>query len=171
MVSDKQDYIASGQFGGGERLLDVSDVRRDGTVLVYMEPLYPGGFKDIVPGSQCMANLYSNHHDEIADPNTSFGRGLVLQQRRCAGSGPCHADAHSGGADALPHAGLFRRPLKRARCVLCTPCWPGELQGGQGRDDAPLPVLGGLHTGNEPAPVILACRGWRRPRPTRPVRT
>ena len=78
VVSDKQDYIASGQFGGGERLLDVSDVRRDGTVLVYMEPLYPGGFKDIVPGSQCMANLYSNHHDEIADPNTSFGRGLVL---------------------------------------------------------------------------------------------
>ena len=78
VVSDKQDYIASGQFGGGERLVDVSDVRRDGTVLVYMEPLYPGGFKDIVPGSQCMANLYSNHHEQIADPNTSWGRGLAL---------------------------------------------------------------------------------------------
>ena len=78
VVSDKQNYIASGQFGGGERLVDVSDVRRDGTVLVHLEPLYPGGFDDIVPGSQCMANLYSNHHDEIADPNTSFGRGIAL---------------------------------------------------------------------------------------------
>ena len=78
VVSDKQNYIASGQFGGGERLVDVSDVRRDGTVLVHLEPLYPGGFDDIVPGSQCMANLYSNHHEEIADPNTSFGRGIAL---------------------------------------------------------------------------------------------
>lgn len=78
VVSDKQDYIASGQFGGGERLVEVSDVRRDGTVLVHLEPLYPGGFDDIVPGSQCMANLYSNHHDEIADPGTSFGRGIAL---------------------------------------------------------------------------------------------
>ena len=78
VVSDKQDYIASGQFGGGERLVDVSDTRRDGTVLVHLEPLYPGGFDNIVPGSQCMANLYSNHHDEIADPNTSTGRAIAL---------------------------------------------------------------------------------------------
>lgn len=78
VVSDKQDYIASGQFGGGERLVDVSDTRRDGTVLVHLEPLYPGGFDKIMPGSQCMANLYSNHHDEIADPNTSTGRAIAL---------------------------------------------------------------------------------------------
>lgn len=70
VVSDKQQYIASGQFGGGERLMDVTDVKRDGTVLVYLEPLYKGGFAKIVPGSQCMANLYSNHHEAIADPAT-----------------------------------------------------------------------------------------------------
>lgn len=78
VVSNRQNYIATGQFGGGERLVDIGEVRRDGTVLTYLEPLYPGGFKDIVPGSQCAANLYSNHHDEIADPNTSWGRGLAL---------------------------------------------------------------------------------------------
>lgn len=71
VVSDKQQYIATGQFGGGEKLMDVTDVKRDGTVLVYLEPLYKGGFADIVPGSQCMANLYSNHHEVIEDPATS----------------------------------------------------------------------------------------------------
>ena len=30
-----------------------------------------GGFADIVPGSQCMVNLYSNHHETIEDPATS----------------------------------------------------------------------------------------------------
>ena len=65
-------------MNSGERLVDVSEAKRDGTVMVNFEPLYADGFKDIVPGSQCMANLYSNHHDEIADPNTSFGRGLAL---------------------------------------------------------------------------------------------
>lgn len=78
VVTHKQDYIASGQFGGGERLVELADVQRDGTVLVYLEPLYQGGFTDIVPGSQCMANLYSNHHDEIADPQTSTLRGIGL---------------------------------------------------------------------------------------------
>lgn len=78
VVSDKQQYIASGQFGGGERLVDVTDVKRDGTVLVYLEPLYKGGFEKIVPGSQCMANLYSNHHDEIADPATPWLTGIAL---------------------------------------------------------------------------------------------
>ena len=56
----------------------IGEVRRDGTVLTYLEPLYPGGFKDIVPGSQCAANLYSNHHDEIADPNTPAWAKTVI---------------------------------------------------------------------------------------------
>ena len=55
-----------------------SGKEKDGTVLVHLEPLYPGGFDKIMPGSQCMANLYSNHHDEIADPNTSTGRAIAL---------------------------------------------------------------------------------------------
>lgn len=93
VVSDKQQFIASGQFGGGERLMDVSEVKRDGTVLVYLEPLYDGGFKDIVPGSQCMANLYSNHHEEIADPATSSLKGLAL---------------HAVDALGLVHAMLLR---------------------------------------------------------------
>lgn len=58
VVSEKQDYIATGQFSGGERLVDISQVQRDGTVTVYFEPLYEGGFQDIVPGSQCVAGSF-----------------------------------------------------------------------------------------------------------------
>lgn len=93
VVSEKQDYIASGQFAGGERLVDFGTVSRDGTVSVFFEPLYPGGFEKIVPGSQCVANLYSNHHDEIADPNTSTGRAIAL---------------HAVDALGLVHAMLLR---------------------------------------------------------------
>lgn len=78
VVSDKQDYIASGQFRLGEQLVDVKDAPGGGTILVYFQPLYAGGFKGIVPGSQCVANVYSNHHDEIANPATSSGRRLAL---------------------------------------------------------------------------------------------
>lgn len=93
VVSDKQDYIATGQFAGGERLVDVSTVSRDGTVTVFFEPLYAGGFQKVVPGSQCIANLYSNHHDEIADPETSGGRAVAL---------------HAVDALGLVHAMLMR---------------------------------------------------------------
>ena len=37
-----------------------------GTVLAVLEPLYEGVLEDIPPGSSCIANLYSNHHDELA---------------------------------------------------------------------------------------------------------
>lgn len=93
VVSEKQDYIATGQFSGGERLVDISQVQRDGTVTVYFEPLYEGGFQDIVPGSQCVANLYSNHHDEIMAPETSTMRGIGL---------------HAVDALGLVHAMLLR---------------------------------------------------------------
>lgn len=93
VVSEKQDYIATGQFSGGERLVDISQVQRDGTVTVYFEPLYEGGFQDIVPGSQCVANFYSNHHDEIMAPETSTMRGIGL---------------HAVDALGLVHAMLLR---------------------------------------------------------------
>ncbi|MFV0292823.1 MAG: HlyD family secretion protein [Paracoccus sp. (in: a-proteobacteria)] len=93
VVSDKQDYIATGQFAGGERLVDIGSIARDGTVTVYFEPLYTDGFSKVVPGSQCIANLYSNHHDEITDPATSTIRGIAL---------------HAVDALGLVHAMLMR---------------------------------------------------------------
>jgi multidrug resistance efflux pump len=78
VVTGVQDFIAAGQFRGGEQLIDVQQVTRPGTLLVTLEPLFKGGIDDVTPGSSCIANAYSNNHDIIADKNTGFFRGLVL---------------------------------------------------------------------------------------------
>src|SRR6201989_3566898 len=43
VVTSVQDYIAAGQFRGGEQLIDPQQVARPGTLLVFLEPLYAGG--------------------------------------------------------------------------------------------------------------------------------
>jgi len=78
VVTSVQDYIAAGQFRGGEQLIDPQQVRAPGTLLVLLEPLFKGGLDDITPGSSCIANAYSSNHDEIAAPGTGAFRGAVL---------------------------------------------------------------------------------------------
>jgi multidrug resistance efflux pump len=93
VVTNVQDYIAAGQFRGGEQLIDVQQVARPGTLLVFLEPLYKGGLDGITPGSSCIANAYSNNHDIIAAKDTGVVRGLVL---------------HALDALALVHAIILR---------------------------------------------------------------
>lgn len=78
VVIDVQDYIAAGQFRGGEQLIDVQNVTRPGTLLAHLEPLYQGGIDDVTPGSSCIANAYSNNHDTIVAKDTGVIRGAVL---------------------------------------------------------------------------------------------
>jgi len=73
-----QDYIAAGQFRGGEQLVDPQQVTRPGTLLAFLEPLYQGGLDDVTPGSSCIANAYSSNHDVIAAENTGTFRRVVL---------------------------------------------------------------------------------------------
>jgi multidrug resistance efflux pump len=93
VVTEVQDYIAAGQFRGGEQLIDAQQVRQPGTLLTILEPLYPGGIDDVTPGSSCIANAYSNNHDVIADPKTGTMKGLAL---------------HAVDALALVHALILR---------------------------------------------------------------
>jgi len=93
VVTNVQDYIAAGQFRGGEQLIDVQQVARPGSLLVFLEPLYKGGLDGITPGSSCIANAYSNNHDIIASKDTGVVRGLVL---------------HALDALALVHALILR---------------------------------------------------------------
>ncbi len=78
VVTDVQDYIAAGQFRGGEQLVDAQQVRQPGTLLVFLEPLYKSGLAGVTPGSSCIANAYSSNHDIIASKDTGFLRGLAL---------------------------------------------------------------------------------------------
>ncbi len=78
VVTGVQDYIAAGQVRSGEQLMDPQQVTRPGTVLAFLEPLYEGGFDGVTPGSSCIVNAYSSHHEEIIAPGTSTMRGIVL---------------------------------------------------------------------------------------------
>jgi multidrug resistance efflux pump len=78
VVTYVQDYIAAGQFRGGEQLIDAEQVKDPGTLLVFLEPLYKGGLNGVTPGSSCIANAYSNNHDLIASKDTGALRGVVL---------------------------------------------------------------------------------------------
>ena len=78
VVTAVQDYIAAGQFRGGEQLVEAQQVSRPGTLLVFLEPLYQGGLDGVTPGSSCIANAYSNNHDLIVSKDTGFVRGIAL---------------------------------------------------------------------------------------------
>jgi multidrug resistance efflux pump len=91
VVTDVQDYIAAGQFRGGEQLIDPQQVTRPGTLATFLEPLYKGGLDGVTPGSSCIANAYSSNHDEIAASGAI--RGFVL---------------HAVDALALVHAIILR---------------------------------------------------------------
>ncbi|WP_114947967.1 HlyD family secretion protein [Microvirga calopogonii] len=93
VITGVQDYIAAGQLRSGEQLLDAQQVTRPGTVLAFLEPLYEGGFNGVTPGSSCIVNAYSNHHEEIIAPETGTMRGIAL---------------HAVDAVGLVHAMLLR---------------------------------------------------------------
>ncbi|HEV2716142.1 MAG TPA: hypothetical protein VGU64_12825 [Terriglobales bacterium] len=78
VVTSVQNYIAAGQFRGGEQLVDPQQVSRPGTLLIVLEPLYKGGLDGVTPGSSCIANAYSDNHDTIAAKDTGVFRGIAL---------------------------------------------------------------------------------------------
>jgi multidrug resistance efflux pump len=78
VVTGVQEFIAAGQFRGGEQLIDAQQVTKPGTLLVFLEPLYKGGLDGVTPGSSCIANAYSNNHDIIAAKDTGVVRGVIL---------------------------------------------------------------------------------------------
>ena len=78
VVTGVQDFIAAGQFRGGEQLLEAQQVKAPGTLLVFLEPLFEGGLENVTPGSSCIANAYSSNHDLIASKDTSAMRGAAL---------------------------------------------------------------------------------------------
>jgi multidrug resistance efflux pump len=77
VVTNVQNYIAAGQFRGGEQLIDAT-AARPGTILAFLEPLDPNGLADVTAGSSCIVNAYTSNHEEIASKDTPAFRGFVL---------------------------------------------------------------------------------------------
>jgi multidrug resistance efflux pump len=78
VVTDVQEYIAAGQFRGGEQLVEAQQVTKPGTLLVFLEPLFKGGLDGVTPGSSCIANAYSSNHDTIVAKDTGALKAFAL---------------------------------------------------------------------------------------------
>ncbi|MBV9985867.1 biotin/lipoyl-binding protein [Bradyrhizobium sp.] len=77
VITSVQDYIAAGQFRGGEQLIDASTAR-PGTILAFLEPIATDGLADVTAGSSCIVNAYTSNHEVIAAKETGAVHGFVL---------------------------------------------------------------------------------------------
>ena len=93
VVTGVQDYIAAGQFRGGEQLIEAQNVVRPGTILVFLEPLYKGGLESVTAGSSCIVNAYTSNHELISSGKLSAAKSFGL---------------HAIDAVGLVHAMLLR---------------------------------------------------------------
>ena len=93
VVTEVQAVIAGGQFRASDQLVDVQQLAKPGTVAAILEPLYPDQYGNILPGSNCIANVYTSNHEELASGNVGTLRGLFL---------------HAVDATALVHAMILR---------------------------------------------------------------
>ena len=78
VVTGVQDYIASGQLRTTDQLIDVQQLGKPGTIAVQLEPMYKGGLNGVLPGSNCIANVYSSNHEELQDPDTGFFGSIYM---------------------------------------------------------------------------------------------
>ncbi|MCP3444356.1 HlyD family secretion protein [Bradyrhizobium sp. CCGUVB14] len=78
VITSVQDYIAAGQFQGGQQLIEAQNAVKPGTILVFLEPLYKNGLDGVTPGSSCIVNAYTSNHEEISAEHTSTGRAIAL---------------------------------------------------------------------------------------------
>jgi multidrug resistance efflux pump len=77
VITNVQDYIAAGQFRGGEQLIDAS-AAKPGTILAFLEPMEKDGLADVTAGSTCIVNAYTSNHEEISSKDTPALRGFAL---------------------------------------------------------------------------------------------
>ncbi|WP_435141623.1 HlyD family secretion protein [Pseudopelagicola sp. nBUS_19] len=93
VVTDVLAVIPAGQFRPTDRMIDIQDSARPGTLTVSLEPLYEGAIDRIPQGSKCIANAYTNNHDLLDAPDIGNIRWLSL---------------HAVDAVGVAHAAILR---------------------------------------------------------------
>jgi multidrug resistance efflux pump len=78
VVTRVQDVIAAGQILETNQLTELQKIGPPGTVLAFLEPLYPGVLDGVPPGSSCIANVYSNNHELIESKDTGSLKRIYL---------------------------------------------------------------------------------------------
>lgn len=71
VITEVQDVIPAGQVRPSDALFDPKNLGEPGTVMAFMEPIYPGQTDNIPPGSRCVANAYTNNHELLASGELS----------------------------------------------------------------------------------------------------
>jgi len=78
VVTRVQDVIAAGQIIQTNQLTELQKIGPPGTVLAFLEPLYPGVLDDVPPGSSCIANVYSDNHELLASKDIGSLKRIYL---------------------------------------------------------------------------------------------
>jgi hypothetical protein len=78
VVTGVQDFVAAGQVRATEQLIDAQQVTQPGTLTVFLQPMFEGGLEGVTPGSSCIANAYTNNHEELSKPDIGLGRGVFM---------------------------------------------------------------------------------------------
>jgi multidrug resistance efflux pump len=92
VVTQVQSVIASGQIRPTDQLVDAQSAR-GGSLLAYMEPLYPGGLDRLPPGANCIANAYTSNYEALHSGEVGGIRAIAL---------------HAIDATGVVHAALLR---------------------------------------------------------------
>ncbi|MDB6183159.1 HlyD family secretion protein [Paracoccus fistulariae] len=85
VVVEVQDVIASGQVRASDQLVDVQQLATPGTVTAVLEPLFPDQYGKILPGSSCVANVYTSTHEQLENEDVGFFKGLFLHAVEATG--------------------------------------------------------------------------------------
>lgn len=101
VVTDVQDFLASGQIGAGDKLVDAAQTAGPGTITTVFEPLYEGGFDRLPPGSRCIVNAYTSNHERLAS-DEDIGTGEFIYLHVVDTVGLVHAILLRGQALMLP---------------------------------------------------------------------
>ena len=108
VVTGVQNYIAAGQFRGGEQLVEAQQVLAPGTILTFLEPIYKGGLDGVTPGSSCVVNAYTSNHERIAFKGDRRIQALCVACRRRRWPRARDAVARPGPAASRQDAGAER---------------------------------------------------------------
>jgi len=78
VIVEVQDVIAAGQVRPSDDLFEIDNRPPPGSVLAFMQPLYPGQAEGIPRGSRCLANAYTNNHARLHSEDLSTAHRIFL---------------------------------------------------------------------------------------------
>lgn len=79
VITEVQEYIASGQMRPTDNILEISLNMKPGTIFTTMEPMFEGGLDGVKPGTNCIANAYTSNYDLLhSDAPLSTARKIGL---------------------------------------------------------------------------------------------